>query len=397
MRVDYLESVDRLAITGVPGLASGVWISLGADYESFYGADSPVPIASAGDRCFGVTDQYKGIPFALMESGGFTLTPNTGNPDSWSANRRWGGIDPAQQLGPCGFRAWSACGKFIIFAHRSGLYKYDQSDPDMMSKEVPKAWSRINWAAAQFISVTIDEDTHTVRVLAPTGASMVPNEEMTLSYIEGWNNPIHFSTFSGREISMDAARRWSFNDVSAFLCVRMNRTLPPGGNAYIDGPSFETLPDSSYGISQLLFASSGLDGTVQARTPGIFSDNGSGIDAQYETMSSSLMQSVCKPEGFNLNACGWGTLFASFIASRDTVSDEGGENKLIQELDELQCEPIALTPKQVSGITRKVPPSVNEFWRVRFTNGKIPGNWFSLKAMVVYVIPFTGGRDVGDR
>lgn len=397
VRVDYLASVDRLAITGVPGLLSGAWISLGGDYESFYADDSPVPIASSGDICYGVTDEYKGIPFAMMKSGGFALSPNTGNPDSWSANRRWGGTDPGQALGPCGFRAWSACGKFIIFAHRSGLYKYDQSDPDLMSKEIPRGWSTINWAYGDCISVTIDEDTHTVRVLIPTGASAVPNKELSLSYIEGWNNPIHFSTYSGKEISMDAARRWSVNDISAFMCLRMERTLPPGGNAYLDGPTFNSMPDSSFGLTQLLYASSGFDGTVQARTPGIFSDNGSYIDYQYETMSSSLMQQVCKPEGFNLNACGYGILNASFISSRAQVTDQGGEVELTQELEELVCEPIALTPKQNFGITRKVPPSVNEFWRLRFVGNKQPGDWVSLKAATAYLIPVTGGRDSGDR
>lgn len=397
VRVDFLESVGRLVVTGVPGLLSGAWISLGLDPESFDAANSPVPIASAGDVCFGVTDQYKGIPIAIMKSGGFVLSPNTGNPNSWSANRRWGGNVAGKALGPCGFRAWAACGKFIIFAHVSGLYKYDESDPDMMSKEVPKMWSRINWAAGETISVTIDEDTHTVIVLVPTGASAVPNEQFILSYIEGWQNPIHFSTYSGKEISMDAARRWSSHDGPAFLCLRMERTLPPGGNAYIDGPSFETLPDSSFGVTQLLFASSADDGTVQARTPGVFTDNGGGIDAQYETMSSGMMQAVCKPEGFNLNAAGWGTMFPSFISSRDMVSDEGGETKLIQELEELVMEPVTLTPKQNIGITRKCPPSVNEFWRLRFTNGKIPNNWFSLKQVTSYIIPVTPGRDPGDR
>ena len=393
VRVDYLEAVDRLAITGVPGLASGTWISLEGDYESFYADESPVPVSSTGDICYGVTDAYKGIPYALMKSGGFVLSPNTGNPANWSANRRWGGTDPAQQLGPCGFRAWCACGKFIIFAHRSGLYKYDQSDPDLMSKEVPKAWSRINWAAGQFISVTIDEDTHTVRILVPTGASMVPNEEMSLSYIEGWNNPIHFSTFSGREISMDAARRWAFNDVSAFICLRMERTLPPGGNAYLDGPTFETLPDSSFGLTQLLYASSGYDGTVQARTPGVFSDNGGYIDWQYETMSSGLMQAICKPEGFNLNAAGYGIMLPSFVASREMVTDQGGEPLLIQEEEEVPMEPVALSPKQVAGITRKCASAINEFWRLRFANNKQPGSWISLKSVTPYVIPITPGRD----
>jgi hypothetical protein len=396
VRVDYLDTVDRIAITGVPGYASSVWISLGGDYESFYADASPVDITTNGERCFGVTDKYKGIIFVLCEESGFTLTANTGDPDSWTVVRRWGGSVSAG-MGPCGFRAWDANGKFIIFAHRSGLYKYDLSDPDMMTKEVPKSWARINWAAASVISVTIDEDTHTVRIQVPTGASTIPNEEFSLSYIEGWNNSIHFSTFSGKEISMDAARRWSFNDVSAFLCARIKRTLPPNGNAYLDGPSVNSIPDSSFQVTQLLYASSGFDGTVQARTPGVFSDNGAGIDDQYETMSSGMMQAVCKPEGFNLNACGQGLLFASFIASRETVDEQGGETKLVQELEELQCEPIALTPTQLTGITRKVPPSVNEFWRIRFSNNKQPGNWKSLKALTAYVIPFTVGRDSGDR
>jgi hypothetical protein len=399
VRVDYLEGLGRLAISGVPGLNSGVYISLGGeDFESFYGDTSPVPISSAGDRCFGITDRYKGIPFVLMASGGFTLSPNTGDPSSWSPLRRWGGIDQAQQLGPCGFRAWSACGKFIIFAHRTGLYKYDMADPDMMSKEVPKRWAQINWAAAETICVTIDEDTHTVRVLVPTGESTVPNAEYVLSYIEGWNNPIHFSTFSGKEISMDAARRWSFNmSVSAFVCARLARTLPPGGQAFLDGPTFETLPDSSFGISQLLYADSAPDGGVQARTPGVFSDNGGYIDYQYETMSTGMMQAVCKPEGFNLNAAGGGTCIASFIASRAQTTDTGGDPELVDELEELFCDPIPLTARQISGITRKVPPSINEFWRLRFVSNAQPGDWVSLKAVTVYVIPFTSGRDPGDR
>jgi hypothetical protein len=392
VRVDYLESVDRLAITGVPGFASGPWISLAEDYESFYGALSPVPVTTTGERCFGVTDKYKGIVFALMEESGFVLNANTGAPASWAATRRW------QGMGPCGFRAWDANGKFIIFAHRSGLYKYDESDPDMMQKEIPKLWSTINWAAGETICVYIDEDTHTVHCLAPTGASTVPNQDFVLSYIEGWNNPIHFSTFSGKEISMDAARRWSPHDRAAFVVLRMKRTLPPGGNQFIDGPTFETLPDSSFLLTQLLFASSANDGTVQARTPGIFSDNGGYIDWQYETMSSGMMQAVCKPEGFNLNATGSGVMIASFIASREQVTDEGGEQKLIIEEEEVEVDPIPLSPKQVSGITRKCNQSaVNEFWRMRFRGDRQPGTWVSLKIVTPYVIPVTPGRDAGDR
>jgi hypothetical protein len=397
VRIDYLPTVDRVAVTGVPGFGTSPWISLEADYESFDADDSPVDINSAGDICYGVTDSYKGIIFAMMKTGGFVLSPNTGDPESWAAQRRWGGTKPGQALGPCGFRAWDACGKFIIFAHRSGIYKYDTSDPDLMTKEVPRLWATVNWAAGETISVTIDEDTHVVHVLAPTGASTVPNQDFTLNYIEGWNNPIHFSTYSGKEISMDAARRWSPHDRAAFLCVRMERTLPPDGNMFLDGPTFNTLPDSSYLLTQLLFPSSAPDGTIQARTPGVFSDNGSYIDWDYETMSNGLMQAVCKPEGFNLNACGGGTMLASFIASRAQETDDGGEGKLIEETIEVPMAPIALSPRQIDGITRKCEPAINEFWRIRFANNKQPGDWVSLKAVTAYVIPWTGGRDSGDR
>lgn len=389
--VSYLESVDRLAVYGVAGLASGAWISLGADYESFYAADSPVPVTTNGEKCYGVTDKYKGIIFALMEESGFVLAANTGNPNSWNATRRWDG------MGPCGFRAWAAIGKFIFFAHRSGLYRYDQSDPDLMSKEIPKEWATINWSAGKFISISIDEDTHTVRVQVPTLGSMVPNKEICLSYIEGWLNPIKYTAYTAREATQEACRRYSFNDFSAFLCLRMKRQIPQNGKLYLNGPSWNTLPDSSFQLTQLLYASSGFDGTVQARTPGVFSDNGAGIDSVYRTVCAGLMQAVCKPEGFNLNACGYGTLLVAYIASRLSDADEGGIPQQLVDDDRIDVEPIILGPVQVAGITREVGPVVNEFWSNEFWNGKQPGYWFSLKSLTNYLIMVTGGRDPGDK
>ena len=288
-------------------------------------------------------------------------------------------------MGPCGFRAWDATGKLIAFVHRSGLYMYNEADPELLSKEVPRRWSTINWNYAHTIAVTIDEDTRTVRIQAPTGASQVPNQEFVLSYLEGWQDPIHFSTFSGKEISMDAARRWSFNDLAANLCVRMDRTLPPGP-AFLDGPDWETIPDSSYGVSQLLFCSSAADGTIQARTPGVYSDNGTGIDWQYETVCAGMMQAVCKPEGFNLNCAGAGIINTAFLAARDQL--EGAQ----VPRPGVWMEPIELDPSQKIGITRKCEPVIDEFWRVHFDNGRTAGAWCSLKAMNVYLIPFTGGR-----
>lgn len=385
VRIDFLKSINALAYTGVKGYTGGGLISIPGDPESVYADSGALPFPSDGQRCYGFTDAYRSVICALREEGGYIVQPNTGNPSTWTVVRRW------SDYGPCGFRAWAANGKFICFVHRSGFYRYTEGDPDLISKEIPRQWSTINWAAAEQIAVTIDEDTHTVRIQVPVGASMVNNAEFCLSYLEGWQNPIHFSTFSGREISMDAARRWSFNDVAATMCIRMNRTLPPGP-AFVDGPDWTTMPDASYRASQLLYCSSGYDGTIQARTPGVYSDNGAGIDWHWETTSAALMQAVCKPEGFNLNVIGHGTIYAYFLPARTRLNGPADQQKLI-----VKMQPIALENGQQTGITRKCPPRVNEFWRVAFTNGKQPGAWASLKQMTVYVIPFSGGRDAGDR
>lgn len=383
-RIDFLKTINCLAYSGVLGYTGGGLISVPGDYESVYADVGPVPFPADGKKCFGFTDAYKSVIFAMREDGGYALQPNTGGAAGWTPVQRW------SEVGPCGFRAWAAIGKYIFFVHRSGAYKYDQSDPDMMSKEVPRRWSTINWDYAHLISVTIDEDTHTVQIHVPTGASTVNNETFVLSYLEGWQNPIHFSTYAGKEISMDAARRWSFNNVAAEFSLRMDRKLPPGP-AFIDGPNWETMPDASYRNSQLLFFSSAPDGTVHARTPGVYSDNGRGIPWKWESVCAGMMQMVCKPEGMNLNVSGGGRIYAKAIAGRAQLTDDQDDAGPF-ELD-FGDGYFDLVTSQQRGITLKCEPAINEFWRVHFDNGALADSWASLKQMNFYIIPFTVGRD----
>lgn len=384
VRVEYLRTLDRLALIGAPGYPSAVVISLGEDYESFYGDTSPVPVSGNGERIWGITDKFRGIPFILRERSGFVMTPNTGDPASYQVRQRW------DQVGPCGPRAWDACGEFIIFVHRSGIYLYQETDPILVSKEIPRMWSTINWAAERTICCTIDDDTRTVRVQVPTGNSTVPNQEFCLSYLSGWNDPIHFSTFKGTEISMDAARKFSFNDVAAFVCARMERVIP-NQPLFPAVPEYNAQMDASFYRSQLLYGSSAADGAVQARTPGVYSDNGNGIDWRYRTVSVGMMQAVCKIEGFNLNASGSGIMTAAFLTARDSTAGPQGSSVVVKARD------VALRPDQNIGITRKVAPKLTEFASVEFTNGKVPGAWASLKAMTVYLIPWTVGRGELDK
>jgi hypothetical protein len=382
VRVDYLKSVDRIALTGVKGYLSGAVISLGADYESFYGSTSPLPVAT-NQRSWGFVE-YRNVIYLMRERGADIVTPNTGDPSTWDVKERWDGV------GACGPRAFDACGKFIIFAHQSGIYRYVDTDTDLMTKEIPKEWHRINWKYGNMICCTIDQDTHTVRFLVPLDNSVVPNEEIVLSYIEGWENPIHYSVYAGAVKAMDACRRYSFNDMAAFVCLRMQRAVPnpvPVQEGTANGPQ----TDATFYISQLLYGSSAADGAVQARQPGTISDNGSGIDWQYETSSVGMMMGTVKIEGFVLNATGTGQIDASFLAARDMVTGQDDNGTTIRS-KELKVRPIFLTVNQNLGISRMLPAKVNEFWRVRFTNGKRPDSSCSLKFMKVFVIPLSGSR-----
>jgi hypothetical protein len=189
------------------------------------------------------------------------------------------------------------------------------------------------------------------------------------------------------EITMEAARRYSFNDISANVIRRVKRTLPLGP-AYVNGPAWDTMPDSSFGVTQLLYGSSAADGTVQARTPGIYNDNGEGIDWRYRTSSAGWMQAVAKPEGFNLNATGMGRISAAFYGARDRDDGAGGKSNAVPVDD------FVLTPDQHVGITRKTPGTspADEYWSVEFTNYKMPDAWCSLKTMMIYGQPITQGR-----
>lgn len=382
VRIDYLPSIDRMVLTGVAGYSGGAVISLGGDLESFYGDTSPVPVSStSGERSWG-TVEYRNIIYLMRERSGVILSPTANDPATWGARERW------DQTGPCGPRAFDACTKFMIYVHQSGIYRYVDTTPDLMTKEMPNWWATINWAVAETICVTIDEFTHTVRFLFPVNGSAVPNLEVSLSYIEGWNNPVHYATISGKEIAMDAARRYSLNDVQANLVERIYRTIPqqgqPGGGANMVLPA-----DQSFFISQLVYGSSGPDGAVHARTPGIFNDNGAGIDWRYRTASAGALLRLSKIEGFVLNCSGFGTINAVFLAAREMVSawHPKGKSKMVP------VRAFDLLPDQASSITRKVPTKLNEFWSLEFNNGKKPDVWCSLKFLKVYTIPFADSRE----
>jgi hypothetical protein len=390
----YCPSVDRIFQTGVPGYYSGWWVSLAADPETYYKDLSFISVGSDdGERAWGVVE-YRGTVYGLRERSGMTLSASPANPQQWQATKRW------SEVGPCGPRAFDACGMFMIFVHRSGIYKYEDTTPDLMTKEIPYWWKTINWLYAETICVKIDHEKHEVHILVPVGNSKVPNQEIVLNYLEGWNNPIHFSTYSGREISVDSCRKYSINDVEGYVCTRWERNItPPEQAPGVPEPSQGSagIPfrDASYYSTQFVYGSSGPDGTVQAVNPGVFSDNGVGIDCIYETVCPQATMALSKIEGFTLNARGNGTLFPYFLAGRTMVTGQNDLGPIRSNI--IACRPIQLDIMENEGLSRMVPSKVNERWRMRFTNGKIADAWFSLKYLAMYSIPMYSGREESEQ
>jgi hypothetical protein len=97
--VYYSPSNDRVVLSGVDGYASGHYISLAADSESYYGDTSPIQVANGnGQRCI-CAREFQGTLFSLKERSGFTISPTATDPSTWSVQQRWEGV------GPCGPRA----------------------------------------------------------------------------------------------------------------------------------------------------------------------------------------------------------------------------------------------------------------------------------------------------
>ena len=386
----YSEATRRLFQTGVPGFYSGHWVSLSDDPESYYGDTSNIQVGSDdGERAWCVRE-YQGVPYSLRERSGFELSPTTSDPATWTVTKRW------TKVGPCGPRAVDVCGQFMLFIHSSGIYKYESSAPELVSKELNRFWNTINWQAQQTIWCAIDVEYHEVHIGLPVGNSTVPNVVLVLNYEEGWNNPLLFSRYSGKEITIEQCRKYSlWTNITAYCGMRAYRTVT-GLPTPDEGPVDTTEQISRQFISQFLYASSAPDGTIQALTPGVYNDNTSGIDCQYETISAQQMMTQCKLAGINMNARGNGNLFVSFIAGARRITDWQADTPQPKWLVEMKPIQLELNPTQ--GLSRNTPSRLNERWRIRFTNGAIADAWFSMKYACLFINPmFQGATSIGSR
>ena len=368
--VYYSPSNDRVVLSGVDGYGSGHYISLAADSESYYGDTSPIQVANGnGQRCI-CAREFQGTLFSLKERSGFTISPTATDPSTWSVQQRWEGV------GPCGPRAVCVTNEFLFFVHRSGAYVYTPSEPEpkLMTKEIPTLWQTINWDYQHLIWCCVDEENKEIRIGIPVGTATVPNQTLTMNYMEGMMGPIHFSQYAGREVAMGAARKWSLDDIAGSVAVRCERQLPTNAS-----------PFAALRQSQVLIGSSAPDGTVQMITTGVYNDNGSGIACQYETTSTQDLMAVSMLGGVSINALGQGSMTVSVMVARSfRDSPEPGAN-------EIKLAPFPLTQENWKGYSGGARGQ-NERFRMRFTNGTVANAWFALKYCSLFTRPLFSGR-----
>jgi hypothetical protein len=372
--VYYSPSNDRVVLSGVDGYGSGHYISLAADSESYYGDTSPIQVANGnGQRCI-CAREFQGTLFSLKERSGFTISPTATDPSTWSVQQRWEGV------GPCGPRAVCVTNEFLFFVHRSGAYAYAPGEPQpkLMTKEIPNLWQSINWDYQQVIWCCVDEENKEIRIGLPIGTATVPNQTLTMNYMEGLSGPIHFSQYAGREVAMGAARKWSLDDVAGSVAIRCERQLPSNAS-----------PFGAQRQSQILIASSAPDGTVQMIAPGVYNDNGSGIACQYETTSTQDLMDVSMLGGVTVNALGEGSMTVSVMAARSYAESE--PTPAGNGTSEIKLPPFPLTPENWRGYDGGARGQ-NERFRMRFTNGTIANAWFALKYCSLFTRPLFTGR-----
>lgn len=367
--VTYSRTLDRMIY--LPYLApSGAYISLARDPETVLGSTGLFQCAETdGQNLMGMAD-WNGVIYGLKEASGHEVSPDSSNPSNWTSVRRWSG------MGPCGLRAWAVGAHFIIFVHRSGVYAYFGDKPERISKDMPKTWKRVNWAAAKTIWVAVDDESHEIKVGVPLDRATVPSHTLSCNFEESkaLDPPVHSTIYSrGKFISSAAARKWSVDDIPANQGLRVER-------AVLNAPI--TL-DAATAQSQFWYASA-FDSGVNAVTPDCYTDNGNLIATVNDGASPAEALKVSQLGGAQALITGLGNIGVTLLAGSSKATQDGGVNTRQTEvtLKDAIVKPGTTTDYKCGA------SGTNERWRLRFsTIGKTPGTWFRVMNATIFTRP----------
>jgi len=363
MDIYFAESLNRM-IYQTNLYPSGFMVSLPGDFESVYADTGLVQVAQDNGQRAIAWREYKGTQYALKERSGHVVTENPNDPATWNVRKRW------DKKGPCGVRAVDVGASFLFFAHRSGPQMFTGDLPLWVGEEIVKLWKRINWQYRHLIWVQIDEEQYEVRIGVPFDDSTICNKIFTVNFLKGWDPPIHWSPIAGKLVASPNSRKWSIDDIPATQAVRLERDLssnPP------PQPQDQEIIERDVLHTQLLFASSAPDGLVNMLCPGIYNDNGSGIDWVYETAFTSTTTGLFwQANGVVVTARGDGDLAVRLFRS-------------MNDKDNLDLNSRTFSLKQTfEDMGQGVSGQQGNRFRLRFSNEAKPDVYAELLKAVIY-------------
>lgn len=341
----------------------------------FSNTDDPANIASPdgilginssnGKRTIAFREMLNGELISLKEDGGYSVEPNDGTPLNWNVNRRW------SKHAPAGPRAISLGPDYmLIFAPKTGPYRYYQGALAWIGKELTGTWGRVNWAAQKEIWIEIDEDQKKAYFGLPLDGATTCSHRATLDFFNGWEDPL-VQSYTGEMIPNRLSRRWSVDPYPTRYGKMVERNLAV--------PVDERINDK-----QMLFGIPDVDFmTLRMEVPDTYNDDGQGYDSPYEPAYAQTGKlEVCGWEGLSGRANGNGDLVFTAVALEASIQKASRRLTL---------------PTDSAGVSISTPFQGGEkvetdLFTYKLSNGGVADAWYQIQEMILWYTPRFSAR-----
>jgi hypothetical protein len=330
--------IDRIEPfpTNLPTFATQFVASYASNQEAFDGVTGYFGPSQNQQRCNGGMVLFDTL-YMLKEASWYSTSDNgVTEPNQWN----WRTV--SDQVGTIGIDSYDYGESWAITANRSGLYFFEGGEPIKISQEIQTLWDMINWKYGPTIWVVNDVTTKTIKIGVPIATPNVfmpefpvnanpttPNVVLSMSYRElntgaalAATSPIR-SSFSGRLLAPEPARKWSFWNIAAPCAAMIDR----GNNS-----------------KTMLFGSGYQDSKIFQLSAAQLSDDGNAINSFYITCGLPRPESAAQ-QGIDVLRMQFDLLLANLTGS-------GTCNPMIYPEDPRNVPPYLLDPLPLDAITQ---------------------------------------------